>query len=129
MSRVMDKSLTVPAKSSLYPLGGWLIAVVTVLVVSMVAWLGFSDADPYVGEVLSLEGHGDHGQAIFQANCAVCHGIAATGNIGPSLLGVHQRRSEVQLIEQVISGKTPPMPQFQPNPQEMADLLEYLDTL
>ncbi|MFN9176028.1 MAG: c-type cytochrome [Synechocystis sp.] len=101
----------------------------TVLVVLMVGWFSASHFDPYVSEVLSLEGSANRGQAIFQANCAVCHGIEATGNIGPSLLGVHQRKSEVHLIEQVISGKTPPMPQFQPNPQEMADLLNYLKTL
>jgi mono/diheme cytochrome c family protein len=129
MSRVMDKSLTAPTKVSFHPAGTWLTAMLTVLVVLMVGWFSASHFDPYVSEVLSLEGSANRGQAIFQANCAVCHGIEATGNIGPSLLGVHQRKSEVHLIEQVISGKTPPMPQFQPNPQEMADLLNYLKTL
>ena len=129
MSRVMDKSLTAPAKISLHPLGTWLMAMFTVLAVLMVAWFSSSYFDPYVSGVLSLHGNAERGQAIFQANCAVCHGMEATGNIGPSLLGVHQRKSEVQLIEQVISGKTPPMPQFQPNSQEMADLLDYLETL
>ncbi|MCY7406042.1 MAG: cytochrome c, partial [Alkalinema sp. CAN_BIN05] len=42
---------------------------------------------------------------------------------------VSHRKSQAALIEQVISGKTPPMPQFQPNPQEMADLLSYLQSL
>ncbi|MFM6660226.1 MAG: cytochrome c, partial [Microcystis panniformis] len=32
-------------------------------------------------------------------------------------------------IEQVISGKTPPMPKFQPDTQAMADLLVYLENL
>jgi len=29
----------------------------------------------------------------------------------------------------VVSGETPPMPMFQPKPQEMADLLKYLEKL
>jgi hypothetical protein len=29
----------------------------------------------------------------------------------------------------VVSGRTPPMPKFQPEAQEMADLLEYLENL
>ena len=40
-----------------------------------------------------------------------------------------QRKNERQLIQQVISGRTPPMPRFQPEPQAMADLLAYLRSL
>ncbi len=86
-------------------------------------------ADPYIHAVLALEGDRDQGQAIFQMNCAVCHGLAADGEVGPSLQQVSSRLSQVDLIHQVISGDTPPMPQFQPDPQEMADLLEYLRSL
>jgi mono/diheme cytochrome c family protein len=125
----MDKSLSESPKRSLHPLGTWLIAIMAVIAVTTVAWFGVVHFDPYVSEVLSLDGDGERGHAIFQANCAVCHGMEATGNIGPSLVGVHQRKSDVQLIRQVISGKTPPMPQFQTNAQEMADLLDYLETL
>jgi mono/diheme cytochrome c family protein len=88
-----------------------------------------SVADPYVQAVLSLPGDGFRGEAIFQMNCAVCHGQTAQGEIGPSLVAVSDRRRKVSLIDQVISGKTPPMPQFQPDPQAMADLLEYLNSL
>jgi mono/diheme cytochrome c family protein len=62
-------------------------------------------------------------------NCAVCHGIEADGEVGPSLLSVSARKSKVKLIKQVVSGNTPPMPQFQPKPEDMADLLEYLERL
>lgn len=86
-------------------------------------------ADPYVQDVLALEGNGDRGQDIFQMNCAVCHGIEADGEVGPSLLGVSARKSKSKLIQQVVSGNTPPMPQFQPDPKDMADLLEYLEQL
>ncbi|MEB3225307.1 MAG: cytochrome c [Synechococcus sp.] len=86
-------------------------------------------SDPYVQQVLALQGNETRGNAIFQINCAGCHGTSADGNVGPSLRSVAQRKSDVRLIQQVISGKTPPMPKFQPGPQDMADLLSYLRTL
>ncbi|NEQ28240.1 MAG: cytochrome c, partial [Microcoleus sp. SIO2G3] len=66
---------------------------------------------------------------IFQMNCASCHGIFADGMVGPNLHHIRDRKSSIRIINQVISGQTPPMPQFQPSPQEMADLLEYLEGL
>jgi len=89
----------------------------------------FQPLDPYMQSVLELQGDRDRGRAIFSMNCAVCHGADGTGYVGPSLLNVSSRKSQVALIEQVISGKTPPMPQFQPAPRDMADLLCYLETL
>ncbi len=85
--------------------------------------------DPYVQDVLSRSGDVTQGHAIFQVNCAGCHGLAADGRVGPSLKNVSDRKSQVRLIEQVTSGKTPPMPRFQPQAQEMADLLSYLQSL
>ena len=86
-------------------------------------------SNPYIQEVLSLKGDVTKGHAIFQINCAGCHGWQADGNVGPSLHEVPKRKSKISLIEQVISGKTPPMPKFQPSSQEMADLLSYLQQL
>ena len=85
--------------------------------------------DPYTRDVLALVGDPVQGNAIFQINCAGCHGPEADGNVGPSLKAVTQRKSDSRLIQQVISGNTPPMPKFQPAPQEMTDLLSYLHTL
>ena len=85
--------------------------------------------DPYIQTVLALSGNLQQGQAIFQANCAVCHGINGLGDIGPSLAKVSHRKSPSQLIEQVVTGKTPPMPKFQPDAQAMTDLLRYLESL
>jgi mono/diheme cytochrome c family protein len=79
--------------------------------------------------VLALPGERNQGAAIFSMNCAVCHGLMADGRVGPSLKHVSTRKSSAALIEQVISGKTPPMPQFHPEPQVMADLLSYLESL
>jgi mono/diheme cytochrome c family protein len=76
-----------------------------------------------------LVGSAENGGRLFLLNCAGCHGIAAQGLVGPNLHGVAQRKSERQLIQQVVSGRTPPMPRFQPEPQAMADLLAYLQSL
>lgn len=86
-------------------------------------------SDPYVQDVLHHEGTVAQGNAIFQLNCSGCHGASGDGKVGPSLHHVAAHRSQVGLIYQITSGKTPPMPKFQASPQEMADLLEYLKTL
>ncbi|MFM6281070.1 MAG: c-type cytochrome, partial [Dolichospermum sp.] len=86
-------------------------------------------SDPYVKSVLSLEGNPAQGKAIFQINCAGCHGLEANGLVGPTLHEISKYKSRYGLIHQVISGETPPMPKFQPNVQEMADLLSYLERL
>ncbi len=87
-------------------------------------------SDPYVRDVLNNHvGQVAQGNAIFQMNCSGCHGTAGNGKVGPSLRKVANHRSQVGLIYQITSGKTPPMPKFQANPQEMADLLSYLQTL
>jgi mono/diheme cytochrome c family protein len=96
------------------------------------AFLGmyqFRTSDPYVKSVLSVKGDSIQGHAIFQMNCSGCHGLEADGRVGPSLLRISDRKSKLDLIDQVTSGKTPPMPQFQPSAQEMADLLTYLESL
>jgi mono/diheme cytochrome c family protein len=86
-------------------------------------------SNPYPAAVLRLSGDTSRGSALFQLNCSVCHGAKGTGEVGPSLVDIGDRRTRLSLIEQVISGKTPPMPQFQPDPQAMADLLAYLQSL
>lgn len=105
------------------------MALVTAVVLSVVAVRYSQASDPYIHQVLSLKGNGSRGEAIFRMNCAVCHGLEANGEVGPKLVGVSDHKTRVGLIRQVISGETPPMPQFQPEPQDMADLLIYLEQL
>ncbi|ANV83258.1 cytochrome C [Picosynechococcus sp. PCC 7003] len=121
-----SSELSVPNFSKL------LFVIVLVLAIAALGIFGVYSthaSDPYVQQVLALQGDELRGNAIFQINCAGCHGPQADGNVGPSLRAVAQRKSDGRLIQQVISGKTPPMPKFQPAPQEMADLLSYLRTL
>jgi mono/diheme cytochrome c family protein len=105
-----------------------LLAVVFLLLV-IASKLFFQVSSPYDKEVLSLPGSPTLGHAIFQMNCSGCHGLNAQGKVGPDLHAVSKRKSNHALIEQVTSGKTPPMPQFHPSAQEMADLLSYLQSL
>lgn len=101
------------------------------LAVGLLLWgLRYVQAsDPYIHEVLSLTGDDARGKEIFKLNCATCHGLYADGEVGPDLHHVSERKTKVGLIQQVISGNTPPMPQFQPNSKDMADLLSFLETL
>ena len=102
-----------------------------VLLLGLSLWGRYSiqPSDPYIQNVLQLSGDVSRGNDIFQLNCATCHGLEAAGEVGPTLQGISERRSQVALIQQVISGQTPPMPQFQPNERDMADLLSFLETL
>ncbi len=108
------------------------IIVLAVLLAIAASLFGFhlmQVSDPYIHSVLSLNGDPTRGHAIFKINCAGCHGLDGDGQVGPSLQHVSQKKSKISLIHQVISGETPPMPKFQPSPQEMADLLSYLEKL
>ncbi len=91
--------------------------------------LKVSQVDPYVIKTLSLNGSVEKGSRVFRMNCAGCHGVSAQGLIGPSLNKVVNQRSDSQIINQVVKGRTPPMPIFEIEPQTMADLLEYLHSI
>ena len=93
-------------------------------IVAVLLVLPAAQADPYSRQTLELSGSSEKGGRLFRLNCAGCHGIAVQGLVGPNLHGVAARKSSRQLIQQVVSGRTPPMPRFQPEPQAMADLLD-----
>jgi len=106
-----------------------LVAAACVALLVLLVVLPAARSDPYTRSTLQLSGSEERGEQLFLINCAGCHGIAAQGLVGPSLHGVDSRKNNRQLIQQVVSGRTPPMPRFQPEPQAMADLLAYLHTL
>jgi mono/diheme cytochrome c family protein len=118
-----------PAQETTVQRTVWFVLVGVMAMVILGLALLFRQPDPYVQEVLTRPGDALQGQVIFQLNCAGCHGFDANGLVGPSLHHVASRKTRTGLIHQVTSGETPPMPQFQPSPQEMADLLEYLQRL
>jgi len=106
-----------------------IVAVMLILALSILGIYWQNNSDPYTYEVLALDGNKKNGLAIFQINCAGCHALQAGRNVGPRLESIAKRKSSRDLITQVVSGRTPPMPKFQPSEQEMADLLSYLNTL
>ena len=124
----MDNQLTKP-EILIQRIALIVVAIVLAILVGVLAVRIVKHSDPYVKEVLSLVGDSEQGNAIFQINCAGCHGWQADGRVGPSLHGVSKHKSPYGLIHQVVSGETPPMPKFQPSAQEMADLLSYLEKL
>ncbi len=104
-------------------------AVMLIIGLSILGIYWQNTSNPYAHAVLSLEGNSQKGLAIFQINCAGCHSLQANKNVGPRLENVSRRKSQRDIIAQVISGRTPPMPKFQPSEKEMADLLSYLNEL
>ncbi|MFB2982084.1 c-type cytochrome [Microseira sp. BLCC-F43] len=124
----MEKQAPTP-EVLIWQLIGTSLAVVLIILLANLGVRQWQLKDPYVKNVLSLTGDPIRGHAIFQMNCSGCHGLQADGRVGPSLQGVSKRKSQIGLIHQVTSGETPPMPQFKPNPQDMADLLSYLEEL
>ncbi|MAV10812.1 MAG: cytochrome C [Synechococcus sp. MED850] len=91
--------------------------------------LGNARQDPYLRATFDLQGSSDHGGQLFRINCAGCHGLAGQGLLGPELIGITDRFKDAQLVHQIVSGETPPMPSFQMEPAAMADLLAYMHTL
>ncbi|MCS5698289.1 cytochrome c [Cyanobium sp. FGCU-52] len=106
-----------------------LVVLAASLLMGAVLGLPSLRSDPYTRTTLALSGSVENGGRLFRLNCAGCHGLAAQGLVGPNLHGVDRRKNDRQLIQQVVSGRTPPMPRFQPEPQAMADLLAFLHSL
>lgn len=123
-----SSSKTVPSAPPFKVIAGIVVAMSLALLVGFSLYFGHH-MDPYIQAVIAAPGDPSQGHEIFEINCAGCHGVYATGNVGPSLEKLSQRKSDAMIIHQVISGETPPMPKFQPTAQEMADLLNYLKRL
>ena len=107
-----------------------LIAIAVITAMALAGWLYSSTRlDPYSRAALALNGDVQHGGQLFRINCAGCHGIAGQGLLGPQLTAVTDHYNDQQLVHQIVSGETPPMPRFEMEPGAMADLLAYLQTL
>ena len=126
---VAEQVMEVSATNPLLRAALIVVAMATAFAIAFWGIHSLQSTDPYVQSVLQISGDPARGREIFALNCATCHGLEAAGEVGPDLSNVSERKSRVALIEQVISGRTPPMPQFQPNEKDMADLLSFLETL
>ena len=107
-----------------------LVLLAALACVVLLLWvINSAQQDPYIKATLELQGDPDHGGQLFRINCAGCHGLAGQGLLAPQLAGISQRMRDPNLIHQIVSGETPPMPSFQMAPEAMADLLSHLHQL
>ena len=61
-----------------------LLVTVTLATFGLAKWHPFS---PSAAPAASAAGDATHGREVFVVNCSGCHGMDATGGIGPSLHG------------------------------------------
>ena len=99
------------------------------LVSCILIYLKNHENNQYILKTLELEGSVKDGNALFKTNCVGCHGITARGLVGPDLHSITRSFNDKEIIKQVTGGLTPPMPSFEIDPQNMANLLKYLHSL
>lgn len=72
------------------------------------------------------------GAALYREHCAACHETPPKpAVIGPSLHGIHTRKTHAQIVE-LIESPAPPMPKLYPDPLSDADveaIASYVETL
>ena len=78
-------------------------------------------------DVLALEGVADEGAAVYEGNCADCHGADGAGPVGLAHLDDHD---DAALSDQILAGSLG-MPAFDDKltDQEVADIIAFLRTL
>lgn len=73
-----------------------------------------------------------HGKAIYQQNCASCHGAnGAGGGVGPTLKNEKSRKNMAQAISWIKNPQSP-MPKLYPSPlseQDVSDVAAYVESL
>ena len=95
----------------------------------LIIFVNHPENNKYIIKTLELNGSADEGDALFKINCVGCHGITARGLVGPDLHSITQRLNDKEILKQVTGGLTPPMPSFEIDPVNMANLLKYLHSL
>jgi alcohol dehydrogenase (cytochrome c) len=68
------------------------------------------------------------GKAIYARNCAVCHGTAGEGGVGPSLLGAKERLGFDTIVDR-IKNPLPKMPKLPLQDAEIKDVAEFVQML
>ena len=105
------------------------IVLLVAFMIFVLIYLNNHETNQYILKTLELEGSVKDGNALFKTNCVGCHGITARGLVGPDLHSITQSFNDKEIIKQVTGGLTPPMPSFEIDPQNMANLLKYLHSL
>ena len=105
------------------------IVFIILLIFGTFLYLNKDENNTYIIKTLELSGSIKEGDTLFKMNCVGCHGITARGLVGPDLHSITHRLNDSAIIKQVIEGRTPPMPSFEIDPQNMSNLLTYLHSL
>jgi mono/diheme cytochrome c family protein len=114
------------------------ISVVDGMVYGGWGWSLFSDSPDGGLVAYSLDGEPQpdepppeepDGAAIYQQNCALCHGTDGTGGSGPSLVGVGDHHTVDDLREIVQNGRgTMPAWEGELSPEEIDAVVAYIST-
>ena len=107
----------------------FIIIFVILIMIGLFLYLKKDENNTYILKTLELSGSVKEGDALFKMNCVGCHGITARGLVGPDLHSITQTLNDKEIVKQVIEGRTPPMPSFEIDPQNMSNLLRYLHSL
>ena len=105
------------------------IVFVVLLICFSIFFVKHHENNNYIIKTLEINGSAEEGDALFKINCVGCHGITGRGLVGPDLHSITQRLNDKEIIKQVTGGLTPPMPSFEIDPVNMANLLKYLHSL
>ena len=105
------------------------IVFIVLFICFLIFFVKHQEKNKFIIETLELNGSAEEGDALFKMNCVGCHGIKARGLVGPDLHSITQRLNDKEIIKQVRGGLTPPMPSFEIDPENMANLLKYLHSL
>jgi mono/diheme cytochrome c family protein len=82
-----------------------LLVTVTLATFGLAKWHPFS---PAAAPAAPVAGDTTHGRDVFVVNCSGCHGMDATGGIGPTLHGIGLTAAEVAEIVASGRGVMPP---------------------
>ena len=84
-----------------------------------------------LGASAAENGDADRGKQLYGRNCAVCHGAADSGGLGPALKGVADRLTPDQALKQMMEPRGS-MPRFYPHTLtdvDVRDVVTYVLTL
>ena len=100
-----------------------LLVTVTLATFGLAKWHPFT---PSAAPAAPAAGNATRGRQVFVVNCSGCHGMEATGGIGPSLHGIGLTAAEVEGI--VASGRGV-MPAGVVEGQDVADVAAYVASI
>jgi len=100
-----------------------LLVTVTLATFGLAKWHPFS---PAAAPAASVAGDAGRGRQVFVVNCAGCHGMDATGGIGPSLHGIGLTAPDV---EEIVASGRGVMPPGVVEGREAADVAAYVASI